>query len=193
MMMKVGLTGNIGSGKSLVAQIFETFGIPVFYADTEGKKMLDSESVRNQVVDLFGDDIIENQKIRRHRLAGVVFSDKKKLAQLNQIIHPAVREQFSEWSKKQITPYVIYEAAILHESGHYKNMDKIVLVKADETLRIRRVMQRDNVSEEQVRSRMKNQWPESRKKRLSDFVIENNENHLLIPQVLQIHEKLSGK
>jgi dephospho-CoA kinase len=191
-MIKVGLTGNIGSGKSLVARIFETLHIPVFYADIEAKKILDNPDVREEVVNLFGQDVIEGTRLLRPKIAEIVFSDKQALEKLNQIIHPAVRKQFTIWANHQISPYVIYEAAILHESGHYKNMDKIILVKADENLRIKRVVKRDQVSEEQVKSRMQNQWPESKKEEFSDFVIDNNEKDLLIPQVLSVHEEIKS-
>lgn len=190
-MIKVGLTGNIGSGKSLVARIFETLHVPIFSADIEGKKILDNPDIRDEIVNLFGQEVIEGTQLLRPKIAEIVFSDKLALEKLNQIIHPAVRKHFTNWANNQISPYVIYEAAILHESGHYKNMDKIILVKADENLRVKRVMQRDHVSEKQVRSRMQNQWPETDKEKLSDFVIENNGKSLVIPKVLSIHEQLS--
>lgn len=192
MTKKVGLTGNIGSGKSLIARIFETLGIPVFYADKEGKNILDSPEVIKKVSQLFGNKIIKGSMIDRQALAGIVFSDTSKLEQLNGIIHPAVRNKFDVWAGEQNAPYVIYEAAILHESGHYQNMDKIIVVTAGEQLRIRRVMNRDDIDEASVRQRMANQWPEEKKIRLADFIIDNNESRLLIPQVLDIHRKLGG-
>lgn len=190
MIKKVGLTGNIGSGKSLIAKIFETLQIPVFYADTEGKKIIDKVEVRDKIVAIFGKEVIYDGKIVRPKLAEIVFNDKSSLDKLNRIIHPAVRNHFETWAAIQQAPYVIYEAAILHESEHYKNMDKIILVKADEALRIQRVVQRDKVSEGQVRSRMQNQWPESKKEKLSQFMINNNGDELVIPQVLEIHKLL---
>lgn len=193
MTMKVGLTGNIGSGKSLVASIFETLRVPVFYADAEGKKLLEHPDVISQVRQIFGEKVMDGIKIDRKALAGIVFSDVSKLEKLNTIIHPAVRKKFSHWSEcHSEAPYVIYEAAILHESGHYLNMDKIVVVTANDKLRTKRVMARDGVSEQLVRHRMNNQWPEEKKIKLADFVIDNNENRLLIPQVLAVHKQLSG-
>lgn len=194
MTKKIGLTGNIGSGKSLVARIFKTLRIPVFYADAEGKKLLDQPDVISQLRQIFGEKVIVGDKVDRKVLAQIVFSDKSKLKKLNQIIHPAVREKFSEWAGNHPDAlYVIYEAAILHESGHYKNMDRIIVVAADEKLRIKRVMSRDSVSEQDVRKRMSSQWPEERKTEYADFVIDNNEDQLLIPQVLAIHRQLTKR
>jgi len=193
-MLKIGLTGNIGSGKSLVAKIFETLHIPVFYADVEAKKNLNSPETIAKIKALFGTEIIHRNTIDRTALAQIVFSDISLLNQLNAIIHPAVRQKFDHWAACQSnTPAVIYEAAILHESGHYNNMDKIILVTANENIRIKRVMQRDGVSREMVRQRMANQWPENEKTALSDFVINNNETTLLIPQVIKIWEAVKGE
>ena len=192
MTQKTGLTGNIGSGKSLVARIFETLRVPVFYADAEGKKLLGHPEVIAQIRQLFGEKVTDDGKIDRKALAQIVFSEKSKLEKLNQIIHPAVRRKFSQWAGNHPdAPYVIYEAAILHESGHYKNLDTIIVVAADENLRIHRVMSRDGVSEQDVRKRMANQWPEEKKIQHADFVINNNEKQLLIPQVLEIHRQLT--
>jgi len=197
MTQKTGLTGNIGSGKSLVARIFETLRVPVFYADEEGKKLLGHPEIIAQIKQLFGKKVTDGEKIDRKALAQIVFSDKSKLENLNQIIHPAVRKRFSQWADNHHpdAPYVIYEAAILHESGHHKKMDSIIIVTAREKLRIDRVMKRDSVSEQDVRKRMANQWPEEKKIQHADFVIDNNEKRLLIPQVLEIHRQLtkSGK
>lgn len=191
-MLKVGLTGNIGSGKSMAARIFEILQVPVFDADLEAKKILNSPDVIQQISDLFGKAVIHEGKVNRPALAQIVFSAKDKLGQLNQIIHPAVRDQFQKWtSTKYDAPYVIYEAAILHESGHYKNMGKIILVTATEELRKKRVMQRDGIAENLVRQRMANQWPEEQKIALSDFTINNNETELMIPQVVKIHNLLT--
>ncbi len=190
-MLKVGLTGNIGSGKSLIARIFETLQIPVFYADVEGKKILDTSSVVSDIQNIFGLEVIKNQKTDRKALAKIVFSDKLKLTKLNNIIHPAVRNKFNTWAKNYTgTPYILYEAAILHESGHYKYMDKTIVVTAPEKLRIKRVMKRDSILEEMVVERMANQWPQDIKVKLADWVINNNEEELLIPQVVKLHKKI---
>ncbi|MCF8364665.1 MAG: dephospho-CoA kinase [Bacteroidales bacterium] len=192
-MLKVGLTGNIGSGKSMVARIFETLQVPVFYADQEAKKILDFPEVVTQLEALFGNGIIVNGKADRQALAQIVFADKNRLEQLNSIIHPAVRAGFQTWaSTHHNAAYVVYEAAILHESGHYKQMDKVILVVANQKLRTKRVMQRDGLSETLVVQRMANQWPETKKIALSDFIINNNETELLIPQVVKIHAGIAN-
>jgi dephospho-CoA kinase len=192
-MLKVGLTGNIGSGKSLIAKIFKTLGVPVFSADAEGKKVLDAPEVVSKIKSLFGQDVITENKVNKEALAGMVFSNKSKLRSLNNIIHPEVRKKFDHWASRQNRfPYVIYEAAILLESGHYRYMDKIILVTAEENLRIERVMKRDKITAEMVRKRMNNQWAESKKLGLADFVINNNETTPLIPQILEIHKTLTA-
>jgi dephospho-CoA kinase len=190
-MRKVGLTGNIGSGKSLVAQIFLTLGVPVFDADNEAKAILFSQEVSGKVIRLFGNKILTDGRIDKQKLAGVVFPDKKLLEQLNEIIHPAVREKFESWSILHINrPYLIYEAAILFESGHYKNLDAMINVFAYPEIRIKRVMARDKISRELVLERMQNQWKDDKKNALADFIITNNGNELLIPQVEKIHSIL---
>lgn len=170
----IGLTGGIGSGKSTIAKYIESLGVPVYIADTEAKKIMDSEMIIGKIIDVFGVDIIENNKISKAKLSKLVFSNPKKLEQLNKIIHPEVYSHFSEWVKKhQNFPLVIKEAAILFESGSYKDCDKIILVTAPKQIRIERVMQRDGISQEAVEARMNNQWDDERKKALSDFVIVN--------------------
>jgi len=190
-MLKVGLTGNIGSGKSLIAKIFETLQIPVFYADAEGKKILDSMEVIEAIKKLFGARVISGNLVNRQALAKIVFTDNSKLIELNNIIHPAVRNAFATWAgRKTDSPYVIYEAAILIESGHYLNMDKIILVTAPEEIRIKRVMERDGATKDMIIQRMANQWPEKKKIEHADFIINNDESELVIPQVIRIHEAL---
>jgi dephospho-CoA kinase len=190
-MRRVGLTGNIGSGKSLVAEVFRTFGVPVFDADVEAKAILFTPEVSEKVIRIFGDKILTGKTIDRKKLAGIVFSDSKSLQQLNDIIHPAVRDKFESWSDSvSEKPCLIYEAAILFESGHYKNLFAIITVYADTEIRIRRVMRRDGISREFVMERMKNQWPDERKNALADYVIVNDGKELLIPQVEKIHSKL---
>jgi len=190
-MRRVGLTGNIGSGKSLVAQIFKTFGVPVFDADKEAKEILFSPGVSIKVIQLFGNKIFSQGEIDKKKLAQLVFNSELALQKLNSIIHPAVREKFENWSKS-ITgkPYLIYEAAILFESGHYKHLDAVITVDADPEIRIQRVMDRDAVSREQVLDRMRNQWPDKRKNELADFVVNNNGDELLIRQLEKVHASL---
>ena len=187
-MLAIGLTGNIGSGKSLVARIFKTLGVPVFDADMEAKTILFSRDVSRKTVDIFGTKILTDNIIDKKKLANLVFTNKLSLQKLNNIIHPAVRDKFTDWSKSHSgKPYIIYEAAILFESGHYKNLDAVITVFADPELRIERVMQRDGVLREHVMERMKNQWPDEKKNTMADFVIFNNGKELLIPQVEKVH------
>jgi dephospho-CoA kinase len=193
-MIRIGLTGNIGSGKSTVARIFETFDVPVFYADAEGRRVLEADAVKLQIQTLFGNGVFTDGTINRQKLAEIVFRDKEQLDRLNAIIHPAVRNSFEKFTAQNSgSPYIIYEAAIMIESGSYKNFDKIIFVSADRELRISRVIARDKVTREAVLLRMQNQWPEKKKLPVAQFVINNNDNRLLIPQVLNIHRHLVGE
>lgn len=172
----IGLTGGIGSGKSSIAKHIESLGIPVYIADTEAKKILDTADVIAKVIALFGDDILENGKIDRKKIAELVFQDPEKLKKYNAIIHPEVYLHFQNWVKQYNNyPLVVKEAAILFESGSYKDCDKIILVTAPKENRIQRVMKRDAVTREAVEQRMSHQWDDETKKSMSDFVIENIE------------------
>ncbi len=190
-MQKVGLTGNIGSGKSLVARIFKSFDIPVFEADKEAKAILYSPEVSKKVIQVFGHEILTDDSIDNKKLANLAFNDPALLQQLNNIIHPAVRQKFKHWAELQTNkPYIIYEAAILFESGQYKELDKIITVFADPETRIQRVMLRDGVPRELVLERIKNQWPDAKKNALADFVIFNNGKEFLITQAEKIHYQI---
>jgi dephospho-CoA kinase len=192
-MLKVGLTGNIGSGKTLVAGIFKTLSIPVFDADIEARAVLSTQEVRGDLHVLFGEQIFDQEAINRKALAEIVFKDKEKLKQLNAIIHPKVRQRLGKWITEQHkAPYILYEAAILIETGYYKQLDKTIVVTAEQELRITRVMQRDQVSRQMVEQRMASQWDEQRKAAAADFIITNNQNDQLIPQVLKIHNILTA-
>ena len=187
-MVKIGITGGIGSGKTLVGNLFSFFGVPVFNADLEAKKILDSNiDVRAKLISTFGQSIyLPNHTIDRKKLASLIFNNKYLLKQVNEIIHPEVRQTFLNWSEMQTTSVVLYEAAILFESGHYRNMDLNIVVVADEEIRLKRVIRRDSVSMEQVQQRMANQWKDEDKIGVSNFVIYNNGRELIIPQVLEI-------
>ncbi|MEZ0006771.1 dephospho-CoA kinase [Flavobacterium sp. 28YEA47A] len=170
----IGLTGGIGSGKSSIAKHIESLGVPVYIADTEAKKILDTDSVIAQVVALFGNDILENGRIDRKKIAALVFQDSEKLKKYNGIIHPEVYLHFKNWVKQhENSPLVVKEAAILFESGSYKDCDEIILVTAPKEYRIQRVMKRDAVTRDAVEQRMVHQWDDEKKKALSDYVIEN--------------------
>lgn len=187
-MIKIGITGGIGSGKSTVCQFFKTLGIPVFEADTEAKKLVNnSESIRNQLIVEFGSDIyLSNQTIDRKKLAGLIFNSPPLLEKVNQIIHPEVRAHFFRWFEMQKAPYVVHEAAILFESGFSELMDFTVLVTAPEQMRIERVMKREGCSAESVRARMAHQWTDEKKMQMADFVIQNNNKELLVPQLFKL-------
>lgn len=191
-MIKVGITGGIGSGKSTVCKVFRVLGVPVFEADSMAKQLMNSDSIlRGKLIDLFGSSVYQHdQTIDRKYLAGIVFNNPSLLAQLNEIVHPAVRQAFDDWCLAQQAPYVIHEAAILFESGFYKMMDKTIMVVTDEKERIDRVVKRDQVTAELVIQRMKNQWRDEEKIKLADFVIGNNDQELIIPQIVEIDKKI---
>ena len=190
-MLRVGLTGGIGSGKTTVAKIFEVLGIPVYYADEETKRLMNTDPViRRNIVKEFGDRAYDDHGLDRSYLASVVFNDEKKLALLNSLTHPATIEHANKWMQQQHSPYIIKEAALIFESGSNKHLDYVIGVSAPEEIRIRRVMERDGVSEEQVRSRMARQMNEEAKIALCDFVVVNDEREFLITQVLSLHVEL---
>jgi len=192
-MLKVGLTGGIGSGKSTVAKIFKILGVPVYDADARARHlMIHNEKLKNSLINTFGaDTYFPDGQLNRKVLAALVFSDKKALALLNGLVHPLVRIDFESWIKNfQYLPYVIDEAALLLESGATAFLDQIILVQADKSLRIERVMKRDNMSQNDVILRINNQANQQKLLAASDFIISNNAEDLLIPQILAIHSKL---
>ena len=190
-MLKIGLTGGIGSGKTTVAQVFEKLGAPVFYADLEAKKCMQTDSgLIKQLKATFGNDIYVDRKLQKDRLASIIFNDDSALQTINRLVHPAVQRVFEEWCAAQNASYVLKEAAILFESGSDKELDQIVCVSAPDDLRKQRVMQRDGITESQVLERMSKQWEQSRKIELADFHIVNDEKQLLVPEVLEVHSLL---
>ncbi|POY36111.1 dephospho-CoA kinase [Solitalea longa] len=195
-MFNVGITGGIGSGKSTVVKIFEQLGIPVFIADTEAKRiMVEDETLVNGIKQHFGESVyFEDGSLNRKLLAEMVFNNAEKLALLNSMVHPAVFRAFDKWSKQyQYKPYLLKEAALLFESGSYKQNDINILVTAPEELRIKRVMTRDGSSENEVKSRIKNQLNEEEKVKLADFIILNDESKAIIPQVLHLHQQFLNR
>jgi dephospho-CoA kinase len=170
----IGLTGGIGSGKTTLVNYMESLGIPVFIADEEAKKAMQSPHVLEEVKTSFGNSIFENGQLNRQQLASIVFSNPDKLKELNSIIHPEVKRLFAIWLDQQKTvPFVVYEAAILFESGSYQNCDYIITVTAPLEDRITRVMQRDNCSREQVLQRINAQWTDEERALKSNYVIDN--------------------
>lgn len=192
-MLKIGLTGGIGSGKSTVAKIFETLGIPVYYADAEAKRLMNSsETLKKVIRQNFGEATYENDQLNRKYLAGIVFNDPEKLELLNALIHPVTINDAEQWMQQQSAPYSIKEAALLFESGAAENLDLIVGVYAPQALRIKRVMKRDGLTADEIMKRINRQVNEEMKMKLCDFVIINDEQELLIPQVLKLHQHFSG-
>lgn len=189
-MLKIGLTGGIGSGKSVAAGIFKVLGVPVFDADLEAKLIMEKdEQLALSIQKLFGNESYTGKKLNRKYLADIVFNDALKLKQLNALVHPAAIEAANDWMNKQTAGYVVKEAALLFESGSAGYLDFVIGVHAPRELRIKRVMERDKATFEQVFARTQQQMNEEEKLKLCDFVVVNDESQLLIPQVLQLHEQ----
>jgi len=189
-MIKVGLTGGIGSGKTTVAKLFETLGIPVYYADDRAKHLMNTdELLKASIIQNFGNDAYKNGELDRKYIAGIVFNNKEKLELLNSLTHPITIRDADEWMKQQTTPYTIKEAALLFESGAAEQLDYIIGVYAPQHIRVKRVVKRDNLPVEDVMKRISRQIDEEMKMKLCDFVITNNDQQLVIPQVLELHEK----
>ena len=188
-MLKIGLTGGIGSGKTTVAKIFEQLGTPVYYADMRAKSIIEEdEMVRNAIISNFGEQSFVDGKYNRSYISSIVFNDAEKLLQLNQIVHPAAIADAAEWMKKQNAPYVIKEAALLFESGSHKHLDKIIGVTSPTHLRMKRTASRDQISEEEVMKKIALQMPNEEKMAKCDYIVTNNEKELILPQVLKLHE-----
>ena len=188
----IGLTGGIGSGKSTVAKIFAQLGIPVLDADATAKAIMNEDrSVKTKLIELFGEDAYKENQLNRPYIAQIVFEDAFKLQQLNAIIHPITIQYAKDWAFKQSAPYVIKEAALFFESGSSEGVEKIIGVTAPKHIRIQRVMQRDQITREDVIKRMEHQLEDSLKMKLCDWVIQNDDMHLLIPQILAIHQEIS--
>ncbi|HKO77215.1 MAG TPA: dephospho-CoA kinase [Flavobacterium sp.] len=183
----IGLTGGIGSGKTTVANEFSSLGIPVYITDLEAKKLMQSDSVLNQIKEEFGDTVFDNGVLLRDKLSEIVFNDDKRLAKLNSIVHPAVKQHFKEWLlEHQNNQFVIYESAILFESGSYKECDYIVNVVAPLEIRIQRVVKRDNTTRERVLERIKNQWNDEEKSSKSDFIVKNTSMEAIKLEIVKI-------
>lgn len=190
-MLKVGLTGGIGSGKSTVAKIFEVLGVPVYYADDAAKHIMNTDAeLREKIISTFGAGSYVNNELNRPYIASIVFENTEKLALLNSLIHPATIRDAERWMQQQTSPYVIKEAALIFESGSAENLDYVIGVFSPLPLRIKRIMERDNVTRDEVMKRMSRQIDEDIKMRLCDKVIVNDEQQLVITQVLALHQQL---
>jgi len=190
-MIRVGLTGNIGSGKSTVADVFSSLGIPVYRADDESKKLFKHHDVLKQIQESFGQEVVSGGIIDRNMLASVVFGNGEALDRLNHLLHPLVMADFNDWSTvNSVGPYIIMEAAILFESGYAKEFDRIIHVSCPQEKSVERVIKRSRLSREQVLERMKHQMKNEEKALKSDFIIYNDGSQMIIPQVMIIHKKL---
>lgn len=187
----IGLTGGIGSGKSVVAKVFATMGVPVFNADEEAKRIMQtSTALKEKLIQQFGSSIYNEFGLQKEKLATIVFNDPFQLQLLNAIVHPVTIQAAKDWAAKQQSPYVIKEAALIFESGSAEGLFKVIGVTAPLSLRLHRVMQRDGISKDQVEARMRNQIADTIKMRLCDYVIHNNNQQMVIPQVLAIDKAI---
>lgn len=190
-MMIVGLTGGMGSGKTTVGKLFAELGVPVYNSDKEAKNLMQSSGkLRQAIIALLGEEAYAGKNLNRDYIAQLVFADGEVLQELNKLVHPAVKKHFLKWAKRQNAPYVIQEAAILFENGSYKNYDKMILVRAPMVLRISRINERDGRSVKAIRERMKHQWSDARKSKLSDFIIDNIVLEKTKKKVKRIHGEL---
>lgn len=193
-MLRIGITGGIGSGKTTVAKIFELLNVPVYYADAASKRLYSTDkALMANIKKNFGEDVYANDQLNRSRLASIVFNDPEKLELLNQLVHPPTIKDAEAWMKLQTAPYVIKEAALIFESGSAAGLDYVIGVKASLPVRLKRTMERDNATREQVLNRINKQMDEDIKLRLCDFIIDNDETQLVIPQVLKLHEKFMAE
>lgn len=193
-MKKIGLTGGIGSGKSTVAKVLQAMHYPVFYSDERAKNLVENHpQIQQELIELLGDKVFEKGGLNKLFLAQHIFSDDRILERVNAIIHPRVREAFEVWSHEQNSKLVFNEAAILFESGSYKQLDATILIVAPETLKIQRVMQRDHLAQQAVLERMTKQWSDSKKIPLADFVLVNDEVQPLLVQIENVVDQLIQK
>jgi dephospho-CoA kinase len=189
-MLKIGITGNIGSGKTTVSKVFEVLGIPVFNSDDAAKSvMVTDDELINGIKSAFGEiSYFKDGSLNRKHISEIVFNDKEQLAELNSLVHPATFRAFNAWVKTiSGVPYVLKEAALLFESDAHKFCDYTIMIQAPLEIRIKRVMQRDGVTRDEVEKREANQFPEERKAKLADYLIVNDDTQLVIPQVLELH------
>ncbi len=190
--LTIGITGGIGSGKSTVCKVFKFLGVPVFEADVVAKNLINSNpKIKKELIHLFGSGIyMNNGTVNRKKLAQIIFNDDIQLAKINALIHPAVKEEFRRWQKRQTTKYVLHEAAILFESGLYKDMDFTILVTAPKEERLERVMKRDNISKEMVLKRMGKQWTDEQLRKLATIEIKNDNRSLILPEIIKTDKQI---
>ena len=190
-MKKIGITGGIGSGRTYVASVFQSLGIPIFNADIQAKKIMNSsEKLIKLIKQEFGNEIYKDSGLNKEKLASIVFSNSNKLQKLNSLVHPIVIEEFNNWCMKQISPYVIKEAAILFESKSHLGLDIVICVSAPIKLRMERLFKRDNFSKKEIEKRIENQMSQEVKENQSKYIIVNDEKDLLLPQIINVHKSL---
>lgn len=192
-MYSVGLTSGIGCGKTLIAKVFSTFGIPVFNSDQQAKELYKDSVFLQQIVHTFGNTIIENGKFIPQRLADIVFNDRQALETLNALIHPKVLERYKLWQSQQTSPYTILESAIIFESNWQNHFNKIINITSPLEIVIERVKLRDKISEDQILQRINNQLPVEEKEKLSDYNIFHDNKTMLLPQIIEIHNDILEK
>ncbi|MBQ5997261.1 MAG: dephospho-CoA kinase [Bacteroidales bacterium] len=193
-MKRIGITGGIGSGKTTVCEVFKALQIPVYHADDRARQLMDAPGpLREQLTRTFGRDIYTPEGLDRRRFAAMLFGDEAAVQRVNSLVHPAVMADFANWAETQTAPYVLHEAAILFETGLYRQFDANILVTAPVEVRIRRVTSRDACEPAAVMQRMRHQWDDARKLPLADYVIQNDNVQLIVPQVMRIHAQLSGE
>ena len=187
----IGLTGGIGSGKSKIMSVFSTYGIPCYESDRRAKWLMQMDAeLKSQIKSFFGDQIYENDQFNQRKLAKLVFADKGKLEALNSLVHPRVKMDFKSFVSQQDTPYIIKETAILFETGGEKDCDATILVTAPEKLRLQRVLNREKISSMDLKARINNQWSDSRKILLADYIINNIDWDKTLKKIDEIHQKL---
>lgn len=194
-MLKIGITGGIGSGKTTVCKVFELLGVPVFYADDVAKSVMHTDPVlREAIIKTFGTESYSIKgELNRSYISSIVFKDQTELNKLNALVHPAVFRAFDHWvSGQNGATYVMKEAALLFESKSYEMCDQTILVLSPEPARIQRVMERDKITELEVRARMNRQWTDDEKKKLAGHILLNDEKHLLIPEIIKLHQQFKA-
>lgn len=190
-MLRIGITGGIGSGKSTAAKVFEVLGIPVYNADDAAKRLMnEDEELKQKIKEQFGEAVYTDGRLNKKQLADIVFNAPEKLTVLNSLVHPVTLKDAENWMQRQSSAYALKEAALIFESGAQEQLDYVIGVAAPAPLRILRTMQRDHVSREEVLARMEKQMDEPVKIKLCDFVINNDEQQMLLPQILELHDKL---
>lgn len=195
LMLSVGITGGIGSGKSTACEIFESLNVPVYYSDNRAKYLMQHEHfLIDQIKKEFGEDVYDNGVLQKEKLAALVFGNAEKLKKLNALVHPLVFRDTERWTEEQRSkniPYCIKEAALLIETGSYKQLDKLIVVTAPKNIRIKRIIERDHTTEENINQRIKSQMPEEEKIKLADFVINNSKGiDELKTEVLKVHKQI---